>query len=78
MHQGREPRDIFRLHLRACVSQLLECSLHVEGIPEHHGIDDQAERTKLILLALPVPAAGAPPVDRERRRVRHYGALPHD
>jgi hypothetical protein len=36
---------------------LLECRFHIDGIPQHNGIDDQAQRPELIFLAFTIPLA---------------------
>ena len=52
--QGRQPRHVFRMDPIADVRQLFESHRHIEGIPQHDGIDDQPQCSELVLLAFAV------------------------
>ncbi len=52
--QGRQSRHVFRMDPIADVRQLFESRCHVEGIPQHDGIDDQPQCSELVLLAFAV------------------------
>jgi hypothetical protein len=57
--QWREPSDVFWLDWVALLLELLEGRVHIDGVPQDDDVDDQAERTELILLAFP-PALVVP------------------
>ena len=52
--QGRQARHVFRIDCVADARQLFESRCHVEGIPQHDGIDDQPQCSELVLLAFAV------------------------
>ena len=54
VNQGRQPRHVFRVDCVADARQLFESRCHVEGIPQHDGIDEQPQCPKLVLLAFAV------------------------
>jgi len=51
---ARKARDIFVQELEAFVAKLAQRGVHVDRVPEHHGVDDQAESTELVFLALSI------------------------
>ena len=53
----RQTRDVFGPEVAALRHDLIEGSIHVRRVPEHDGIDERAERSKLILLAFTVALA---------------------
>jgi hypothetical protein len=52
--QARHVRGLHRMPLGP---QTSERFVHVDRVPEHHEIDDNAERAELVLLPLPVALA---------------------
>ena len=62
----------------ASVTQLIECRFHIEGIPQHYRIDDQAQCPELILLAFTIPLpefATLPMKDRTRYTVGAFSSI---
>ena len=54
MFHGREPGSIRVHHARPIIFQLFESCLHVDCVPEHHHIYDEAQAAKLVFLTLSV------------------------
>src|SRR6266487_2540087 len=55
--QRGEAFHILCCDLHSSSSHLLQRSMHVQGIPEHHGVDDQPQGSKLLFLSLAIPLA---------------------
>src|SRR5258706_14131183 len=55
--QWREAFNILWYDLYPSSSHLLQRSIHVQRIPEHHGIDDQPQGSKLLFLPFTIPLA---------------------
>ena len=63
--QWREPSDVFWPDRVAFLLELFEGRVHIDGVPQDNDVDDQAERTELILLAFPVALAEFAPFAME-------------
>ena len=48
--------------------QLLESRFHVEGVPQHDGIDDQPQSAELIFLSFTVALAEFAPLAMKKKR----------
>ena len=59
--QGGEPGDILGFRLDVLAMQMGERRVHVQGVPEHHRVDDQSQRPELVFLALAISLADLPP-----------------
>src|SRR5712691_6326658 len=55
--QWREAFNILWYDLHTSSSHLLQRSIHVQRIPEHHGIDDQPQGSQLLFLPFTIPLA---------------------
>ena len=54
VYQRREAHDIGRGYWHTFRPELLKRRFHIPGIPQHDGIDDQAQRPELVLLPLAI------------------------
>ena len=72
-----ERRESPGIGVRNCVS-IGPAACSVARVPEHDGIDDEAQRAELIFLPLFVSAAVARRACRRTQPWRHCGALPLD
>ncbi len=55
--ERREPGDILVTDIESLAAESVECSIHIDGVPQDDRIDDQAEGAELILLAFAVALA---------------------
>ena len=55
--QRRQPSGVLVGHLVSLGAELVDGGAGVAGVPQHHGVQDQAERAKLVFLAFPVGLA---------------------
>ena len=51
---GDSARHIFVTNRISLFPELLQNGVHIYSVPEHDGVDDQAERVELVLLSLAV------------------------
>ena len=54
---GGQPFDVGVLDGVAVAAELGECGVEVAGVPQHDGIEDETERSKLVFLAFAVALA---------------------
>ena len=54
MPQRPQPSDIVARNWQSVLLQVVQCVLHINGMPQNDYIGDQAQGTELILLALAV------------------------
>ncbi len=57
MPQWGEAGDILGFRLDALAAQMGQRRVHVQSVPEHHHVDHQTQRPKLIFLSLTVALA---------------------
>ena len=55
--ERRQPGNIVGQDLVSLGPELIERRIHVNGVPEHDEVDDESERTKLVLLSLAIALA---------------------
>jgi hypothetical protein len=55
--ERRQPGNIVGQYLVPLGPELIERRIHVNGVPEHDEVDDESERTKLVLLSLAIAQA---------------------
>jgi hypothetical protein len=55
--EGRQPGNVVGQDLVSLGPELIERRIHVNGVPEHDEVDDESERTKLVLLSLAIALA---------------------
>ena len=55
--ERRQPGNIVGQYLVPLGPELIERHIHVNGVPEHDEVDDESERTKLVLLSLAIALA---------------------
>ena len=54
MQQRRQPGHVFISYVETVRPQLVQCGLHVAGVPQYDHVEHQAERTELVFLPLAV------------------------
>jgi hypothetical protein len=52
--ERREASDILRKDLVAFRAELIECRVHIDGVPKNYEIDDDTERAELVFLSFAV------------------------
>ena len=74
MAKRGEPSSIFVAHQEALGPELIERSVHIDGVPEHDDVCCQAERLELIFLSFTITLSQFDPQEaknrQERQRVR--------
>src|SRR5271165_5091896 len=55
MDKRRKSGDIRLANLVSLQAQLIEDSLHVDSVPQDDHLNNESQRTELILLSLPIP-----------------------
>src|SRR3989304_1619423 len=58
--QRREPGYVLIVYSHTFLAQLLQYRLHIQRIPQHGSIDDQAKGAELVLLAFAVALSDFP------------------
>ena len=78
MPQGGEASNVLGLRLDTLAAQMGKRRVHVQGVPEHHHVDHQAQRPELVLLAFAVALADLATLaveDRPRHAVATLSAV---
>lgn len=52
--ERREARDIFWEDFVAFCAELIECGVHIDGVPKSYEVDDDTERAELVFLSFAV------------------------
>jgi hypothetical protein len=52
--ERREARDIFWENFVAFCAELIECGVHIDGVPKNYEVDDDTERAELVFLSFAV------------------------
>ena len=80
--EGRQAGDVLVQDLEAFLAELLQHGVCVDRVPEHDGVHDEAERTELIFLPLPIALlqfAAFAVEDDPRQHVPGFAAIePHE
>jgi len=58
--QRRKPADGCVVNRVTCSAEFVECGADVAGVPQHDGVDDEAENAELVFFSLPVFLAEFP------------------
>ena len=74
---GEIARDILGKNFVAFGAELIECSVHIDGVPENHEVDDDAECAELIFLPFAVSLPEFRPACHGRRCGRVDGVPLH-
>jgi hypothetical protein len=75
--ERRQTRDVLITHFKTIGFQIIDSLVHVERVPEHNHIDDQAQCAELVLLPLLVLLAHFPLLsmkDRPRQSMTLFAA----
>ena len=73
--ERRQRPDVVVLDVEPAAAQLVHGGVLVAGVPEHDGIDDEAEGAELVLLAFPVELASLAVEDGAGKSVAALGAV---
>src|SRR5918911_419153 len=73
--QRPESGHVRRLHREARGAEVIEGLAHVAGVPEHDGVEHQAERPELVLLPLTVALPELPTLAMEEHPCQGMAAL---
>ena len=52
MAERRQPCDVLIPYGKTVLTQLIQCRLHVDGVPQDDDVEHQAQRAQLVLLTL--------------------------